>query len=83
MVKLEGISARIPLRHFSVRLPWQDSGWDGTVCRSPRLNSSCLALDRMGATKCDVVKERYVGQLLSDIPDEDAPPSWPQLCACL
>ena len=66
--------ARIPLRHLSVRVPWHDAGWDGTVCRSPRLNSSCLALNRIGSTKNEIAEERYAGQLLSDIPDEDVPP---------
>ncbi|MBX5454449.1 MAG: ATP-dependent RecD-like DNA helicase [Acidobacteriia bacterium] len=66
--------ARIPLRHLSVRVPWHDAGWDGTVCRAPRLNSSCLALNRIGSTKNDIVEERYAGQLLSDVPDDDTPP---------
>jgi hypothetical protein len=66
--------ACIPLRHLSVRVPWHDAGWDGTVRRSPRLNSSCLALNRIGSAKNDAAKERYAGQLLSDAPDEDVPP---------
>ena len=74
MAKTEGGSARIPLRHLSVRVPWHDAGWDGTVCRSPRLNSSCLALNRIGSSKNDVAEERYAGQLISDIPDEEVPP---------
>jgi ATP-dependent exoDNAse (exonuclease V) alpha subunit len=74
MVKTEGSNARIPLRHLSVRVPWHDAGWDGTICRAPRLNSSCLALNRIGAAKNEATEDRYAGQLLSDIPDEDAPP---------
>src|ERR1700722_11154942 len=66
--------ARIPLRHLSVRVPWHDAGWNGTVCRSPRQNSSCLALNRIGSTKNDDAEERYGGQLLNDIPDGDVPP---------
>jgi hypothetical protein len=63
---------RIPLRHLSVRVPWHDAGWDGTVCRSPRQNSSCLALNRIGATKNDAIEDRYAGQPLTDIPNEEA-----------
>lgn len=65
---------RIPLRHLSVRVPWHDAGWDGTVCRAPRLNSSCLALNRIGATRNDAVEVNYVGQRLDDVPFADAPP---------
>jgi hypothetical protein len=73
MKETEG-KARIPLRHLSARVPWHDAGWDGTVCRAPRLNSSCLALNRIGSTKDETSEERYAGQVLSDIPAEDAPP---------
>jgi hypothetical protein len=65
---------RIPLRHLSVRVPWHDAGWDGTVCRAPRQNSSCLALNRIGATRKDAVEANYAGQRLDDIPFDDVPP---------
>jgi ATP-dependent exoDNAse (exonuclease V) alpha subunit len=65
---------RIPLRHLSIRVPWHDAGWDGTVCLSPRLNSSCLALNRIGGTKIDAKEEPYAGWRLNDVPAEDAPP---------
>src|SRR4051794_40859421 len=67
-------SPRIPLRHLSVRVPWHDAGWDGTVCRSPRQNSSCLALNRIGSSKNDAIEDRDAGQLLTDIPNQDVPP---------
>lgn len=65
---------RIPLRHLSVRVPWHDAGWDGTVCRAPRQNSSCLALNRIGATRNDAVETTYAGQRLNDVPFDNAPP---------
>ena len=74
MTDKTGGKARIPLRHLSVRVPWHDAGWDGTVCRAPRLNSSCLALNRIGSTKNEAAEERYAGQIISDIPAADAPP---------
>src|SRR5229473_1500938 len=66
--------ARIPLRHLSVRVPWHDSGWDGTVCKYPRKNASCLALNRIGATKDDTLDEKYAGERLDKVPAHDAPP---------
>ncbi len=74
MTRPEHSGPRIPLRHLSVRVPWHDAGWDGTVCRLPRQNSSCLALNRIGATKNDAIEERYAGQRLSDVPGADVPP---------
>jgi hypothetical protein len=74
MPKIEKAVARIPLRHLSVRVPWHDGGWDGTVCHFPRQNSSCLALNRIGATKNEVVQDRYAGQPFTEIPGEDMPP---------
>jgi hypothetical protein len=74
MPKDEKAGPRIPLRHLSVRVPWHDAGWDGTVCRSPRQNSSCLALNRIGSTKNEAIEDRYAGQLLTDIPGEHVPP---------
>ena len=40
----------------------------------PRENASCLALNRIGATRNDGVEMRYGGQSLSDVPFEDVPP---------
>jgi hypothetical protein len=74
MTNTRGLTARIPLRHLSVRVPWHDARWDGTVCRATRLNSSCLALNRIGSTKEEASEEGYAGQMLGDIPAEHAPP---------
>jgi hypothetical protein len=65
---------RIPVRHLSVRVPWHDSGWDGTVCRFPRQNASCLVLNRIGATKDELIDERHKGEQLDKIPPSEAPP---------
>lgn len=66
--------SRIPIRHLSVRVPWHDAGWDGTVCRAPRENASCLALNRIGASKDGDLEESYAGAYLDDIPVKDIPP---------
>ena len=68
------IMPRVPRSHLSVRVPWHDAGWDGTVCRAPRQNSSCLALNRIGAAKRDETEERHAGQFLDSVPHDEAPP---------
>lgn len=65
---------RIPVRHLSVRVPWHDAGWDGTVCRFPRKNASCLALNRIGATKDEDLDEQHAGAPLDKVPAKEAPP---------
>jgi hypothetical protein len=57
-----------------VRVPWHDASWDGTVCKFPRKNASCLALNRIGATKDDALEEKYAGKRLDEVPSRDAPP---------
>jgi len=61
--------ADYPLRHISIRVPWHDSGWNGTVCSAPHCNEACLRLARIAAER-DEEKERSVaGQSLKDLPE--------------
>lgn len=67
-------AVHIPLRHLSVRVPWHDTVWNGTVCRLPRNNVSCLALNRIGATKNDGDEEEYAREQLDQVPKDKTPP---------
>ncbi len=45
---------RLPPHYVTIRVPWHDGGWNGTVCALPLDNSSSLILcasARAGATK--------------------------------
>ncbi|MCH8903127.1 MAG: hypothetical protein IIA45_04350 [Bacteroidetes bacterium] len=42
---------KIPLKHLSVRVPWHDNAWNGTVCSNPRDNASCMFLPRIQMNK--------------------------------
>lgn len=33
------------IQHLSIRVPWHDHGWDGTVCQDPCGNTACLKLN--------------------------------------
>lgn len=33
------------VQHLSIRVPWHDHGWDGTVCQDPCGNTACLKLN--------------------------------------
>lgn len=57
----------IPMQHLSVRVPWHDSGWEGTVCQHPTLNGSCLKLKRIAKNRKDEAEEKVAGQSLQDL----------------
>lgn len=38
-------------KHLSIRVPWHDNKWDGTVCRAPSNNAYCLVLPRIHEDK--------------------------------
>lgn len=40
-----------PLRHLSIRVPWHDNQWKGTVCQQPDLNQACLKLSRIAENR--------------------------------
>ena len=42
-----------PTRHLSVRVPWHDAGWNGTVCQDPTHNVACLKLKSIADKKDD------------------------------
>nr|WP_030500194.1 AAA family ATPase [Micromonospora purpureochromogenes] len=39
--------------HLSVRVPWHDGGWAGTVCKRPLDNASCVLLKNIGEHRED------------------------------
>ena len=65
---------RLPVHHITIRVPWHDSGWKGTVCRQPLDNSSCLVLRGIGENRRDEVEERYAGRRLDELNVGDLPP---------
>ena len=32
------------MKHLSIRVPWHDNNWNGSVCCSPAANPFCLTL---------------------------------------
>jgi hypothetical protein len=63
-----------PLRHVSIRVPWHDSGWVGTVCQRPKYNTACLKLINIADTKNEAEEEAIAGQSLKDMAWERFPP---------
>ena len=65
---------RLPPHHITIRVPWHDSGWAGTVCQRPLDNTSCLILPRIGEGRRDKVEERCAGQKLEALEQSEFPP---------
>jgi hypothetical protein len=52
---------------LSVRVPWHDGGWDGSVCGDPLSNSSCILLKNIGEKREDLFEFGHAGQWLADL----------------
>ncbi|MCL7412853.1 MAG: AAA family ATPase [ANME-2 cluster archaeon] len=63
-----------PLRHISIRVPWHDAGWNGTVCQSPKHNTACLKLRNIFEKKNEVSEEPFATSSLKDVKVDDYPP---------
>ena len=63
-----------PIRHLSVRVPWHDNGWDGTVCVDPKNNAACLKLSRIAEKKDEASEAELVRRHFKDLPSGKVPP---------
>lgn len=56
-----------PLKHLSVRVPWHDQGWNGTICSNPAKNTSCLKLRRIEELKDEELESKYAGMSIEEL----------------
>ncbi len=57
-------------QHISLRVPWHDHGWDGTVCADPQNNNACLRLRNISESRDDKVEAAICGQCMVDHADK-------------
>jgi ATP-dependent exoDNAse (exonuclease V) alpha subunit len=69
-------AAQKPLRHLTMRVAWQTSGWDGHVCDNPAENTYCLALKRIREERDDTTEAEWAeeGLHFKDIKSDLLPP---------
>jgi len=67
-------SRKLPTQHVSIRVPWHDNGWLGTVCNRPDLNTACRVLPRVAEGKDDTLEATLAGQSFADLPGNHLPP---------
>lgn len=60
-------SSAFPLRHVSIRVPWHDSAWNGTVCQEPRFNTACLKLKGISESKDEDHEDELRGQSVEQL----------------
>ena len=57
-------------QHISVRVPWHDNGWNGTVCLFPSENNSCLRLKNIYENRNDSEETSICGQCMECLEDK-------------
>lgn len=67
-------NSRYPLKHLSVRVPWHDNMWNGTICSNPKDNSACLILKNCALERDDEKEQSLCGQKITNLSQTDFPP---------
>ncbi|WP_294539492.1 AAA family ATPase [uncultured Rhodoblastus sp.] len=60
--------------HLSIRVPWQDTKWDGRVCADPINNQSCVVLKSITENRNDAAEDGCRGEWIHDLEDDRKPP---------
>jgi len=58
---------RYQLKHLSIRVPWHDSGWNGTICKNPKSNGACLILKNCALSRDDDKEHNLAGKQINDL----------------
>lgn len=64
---------KYPLKHLSVRVPWHDNKWNGTVCNAPSKNGACLILKNCAESRDDKYEVEMAGISLDVLQNEEKP----------
>lgn len=64
---------RYILKHLSIRVPWHDNAWNGSVCNNPKANGACLILKNCALNRDDELEDSTKGQLIKDLDESQYP----------
>ena len=70
---IEG-AKQLPMHHLTVRVPWHDNGWDGTVCKNPCANTSCIVLPHIAENRDDILETEIAGASIQTLDLNKYPP---------
>lgn len=62
------------INHLSIRVPWHDDLWQGTVCKRPRDNGSCVVLPEIAESKRDEIEAGIAGRRFDSLREDELPP---------
>ncbi len=62
------------VNHISIRVPWHDNQWQGTVCSKPRDNGACVVLPEIAEAKRDEVEACIAGRRFDSLQEDELPP---------
>ena len=62
-----------PVKHISIRVPWHDNGWNGSVCKDPLCNDSCLKLPRILKEKDEEAESKIASKTIEELEQEHWP----------
>jgi ATP-dependent exoDNAse (exonuclease V) alpha subunit len=61
------------LKHLSIRVPWHQNKWNGTVCDCPKLNDACLCLPNIAESRDDERETANAGKSIENLTQLDWP----------
>ena len=64
---------KYPLKHLSIRVPWHDNRWNGTVCKNAKNNDSCLVLSNCATNRKDEQEMEFAGMSLKVLNEQQYP----------
>lgn len=64
---------KYPLRHLSIRVPWHDNAWNGTICSNPRDNGACLVLKNCSQNRDDELESNLAGKSIKGLNEDQYP----------
>lgn len=67
-------SRKLPTHHLTVRVPWHDMGWTGTICANACANTACLVLPRIAESRDDADETKLAGQSIEQLESSRFPP---------
>jgi len=70
---IEG-ARQLPTQHLTVRVPWHDGGWKGSICKNPTTNSSCLILKNISENRNDIDEDEHAAVSWKELDEKSFPP---------
>lgn len=70
---IEG-ARELPTQHLTIRVPWHDSGWQGSICQNCFANTSCTILPRVATGRDDAFETAHAGESIEHMERAQMPP---------